>query len=85
MDFVDKIAGPAISLIGSVAPVAASLFQKQPKMPSVKTPTPVPLPTMPTKDDNAARAAKFKTIATRASQHGRSSTNLYDKQETLGN
>jgi hypothetical protein len=83
-DSVTKLIGPAITLIGAAAPVVQSLTSKTPSMPTFKAPTPVATPTMPTPDDDAAKAAKLREIAKRSSSSGRSSTNLYDKQETLG-
>lgn len=77
------IAGPVISLIGSVAPAAVSLLNK-PKMPSVANPKPAATPVMPVKDDASAKAAAMREIAKRSSSSGRQSTNLYDKNEVLG-
>lgn len=79
MDTVKAFAGPITTLIGAAAPVAASFINK-PTMPNIKSPTPVATPTMPSPDDDAARAASLKAVAARASSHGRSSTNLYEKE-----
>lgn len=74
-----KIAAPVATIVGSTLP----MFSKTPKMPSMKTPAIAPTPTMPTPNDASAKAAALKAIATRASQHGRQSTDLTNR-ETLG-
>ncbi len=82
MDTVKELAGPIITLIGTGAGVAKGFLDK-PKMPKLDIPEPKETPTMPAPDDKAARAAGLKAIAQRASQKGRQSTNLYEK-DTLG-
>lgn len=82
MDAVKSFAGPVATLIGGIAPVATSLIHPN-KMPKVEQPKPVATPTMPTPDDASAKQASLMAVAKRASQHGRTSTNLYEK-ESLG-
>lgn len=83
MSAAKDLIGPAITLIGGIAPAAMSLVSKGPKMPKLDTPTPKATPNMPVKDDATARAAALKEIAQRSKSGGRQSTNLYEK-EALG-
>lgn len=82
MDSITKLAGPIVTLVGSVAPVAIDAFTK-PKMPTLDTPTPKATPLMPAPDDDRARAAALQKIAKRSAASGRSSTQMYER-ESLG-
>lgn len=84
MDSIAPFIGPAATVLSAAAPIASSLLSKAPKAPNIKIPTLAPTPVMPTTDDASAQAASMKAIALRASQHGRNSTNLYEKSDKLG-
>lgn len=78
MDGISNWIGPAVTLISTIGGVANGFINK-PKMGKVDTPTLKPTPTMPDPDDRASRAAGMREIAKLATQHGKKSTDLYEK------
>lgn len=79
MSDIVKLVAPVATVLSAAIPAATSLLSKTPKTPKLNIPTLAPTPTMPTPNDDASKAAALQTIAKRSTQHGRDSTNLYEK------